>query len=538
MKKWYKYCAGLATIASLTPALRAQVPPPPPGAQPVTLQVVQAAPQKGLFERCMDAKAACKAALCQTPLGGLLNNFMGGPVGAMSGGLVPPLCPTVPSAADVDKARQSSAAEGEAAAIKKKEAEAKARRAAVRYLGTVDCHWYPAAEATLIGALRKDQNECVRLEAALALGRGCCCTKATIAALDDCVSGGEKFGPFENSDRVKGVAYGSLAHCLACVSEVTTPVETIEKIPVERAAPPVKIPTESGSPPKVMDDSPMAPYRKLLEGVSMEKVISDAHRTIAQATIMSRNNIASGRSGHSISEILSTAMGNRSGPENGRTRTTTNAPPMSPAAVTTNAPPMSPAPVTTSAPTPEIAPVPSATTSIPTVTTVPAVPSPVVPAKAPAATISAPVKETILLDVKAPAPSPEPEFPAPGATSATAKQMLAVLRKIPNAGQRQWAAENLASVNCQAEPDVIPALLKAAQDDAATTVRITCIRSLAKLGAYGSTTTSVLQSLQYDRDAGVRTEASLALSKLASSTPNTPYQTLMPVNATAPGQTR
>src|SRR5439155_21995997 len=121
-----------------------------------------------------------------------------------------------------------------AAQIKKSEAQAKARKAAVRYLGTVDCHWFPEAEAGLVNALRGDTNECVRFEAAISLGHGCCCTKKTIAALSMTVSGGNKDGkPSENSERVKAAAMYALQHCLACYCE-EVPVETEPpKTPIE-----------------------------------------------------------------------------------------------------------------------------------------------------------------------------------------------------------------------------------------------------------------------------------------------------------------
>src|SRR5262249_26693728 len=150
------------------------------------------------------------AAFCATPLGGLFNNSLK-PISALSGGMIGEFCPIGPSAADLAKPPDS--AEGAAAQIKLAEAQAKARRAAVRYLGTVDCHWFPEAEAGLINALRGDTNECVRLEAALALGSGCCCNKKTIAALNMTVSGSNKDGkPSENSERVKAAAAYALQH--------------------------------------------------------------------------------------------------------------------------------------------------------------------------------------------------------------------------------------------------------------------------------------------------------------------------------------
>ncbi|HMP18225.1 MAG TPA: HEAT repeat domain-containing protein, partial [Gemmatales bacterium] len=116
---------------------------------------------------------------------------------------------------------------GASAHAKKDAAEAKARRAAVRYLGTLDCRYYPEAEGALIAALRTDGVECVRWEAALVLGKGCCCSKKVIEALTHAVSCSEKDGnPAERSERVRFAACLALERCLACYSE---PVETPEE---------------------------------------------------------------------------------------------------------------------------------------------------------------------------------------------------------------------------------------------------------------------------------------------------------------------
>src|SRR5262249_58451020 len=78
---------------------------------------------------------------------------------------------------------------GAAAAAQKEALEAKARRDAVRFLGTLDCRYFPDAAPKLALALRGDSSECVRYEAALVLGRGCCCTELTVKALEASVSG-------------------------------------------------------------------------------------------------------------------------------------------------------------------------------------------------------------------------------------------------------------------------------------------------------------------------------------------------------------
>jgi hypothetical protein len=170
------------------------------------------APPTGIIGKIGAALHDCKRKICKTPFGQLING-MTAPLSGMTGGVIPMFCPTTPDLKDLMK----PGVEGEASAIKKDAAEAKARRAAVRLLGTVDCRYYADAEGKLILALRTDGSECVRYEAAMALGHGCCCTKNVIAALDVCVSGLDTDGnPAERSDRVREVASYALEHCLAC----------------------------------------------------------------------------------------------------------------------------------------------------------------------------------------------------------------------------------------------------------------------------------------------------------------------------------
>ena len=121
-------------------------------------------------------------------------------------------------------------AEAAAGKIKAEEAGAKNRRAAVRYLGTVDWHYYPEAEAALIAALRADRNELVRIEAAHSLGNGYC-TKKGIEALEMVLAGSEIDGnPAENSERVKATAQIALQHSMPKPPPPPTP-EPAPKLP-------------------------------------------------------------------------------------------------------------------------------------------------------------------------------------------------------------------------------------------------------------------------------------------------------------------
>jgi hypothetical protein len=245
MKTWQRYGAGLAVAVGFLAQARAQsfpgvptVAPPPAAAAAAgaAAPAAPAAPSANLWSflcPSQEQKKACKECLCQSQFGLLLNNTLA-PLRMFTGGVVPPLCPGLPTAAELaDKGPV-----GAAAAIKKDEAEAKARIAAVKYLGTVSCHYWPEAQDALIQALRKDRNECVRWQAALALGSGCCCTKKTIKALAITVSGSDEDGQAaELSERVKAAAEAALYHCLDCFTE-TVPAPEKKRGPEPAPAPP------------------------------------------------------------------------------------------------------------------------------------------------------------------------------------------------------------------------------------------------------------------------------------------------------------
>lgn len=160
-----------------------------------------------------DQKAACKTWYCNSAIGQMINGFAG-PMSAMTGGLVQNRC--VKNTIENDLKKPADSPAGAAARIKADEAEAKERRAAVRYLSTVECDRWPEAVETLKNALRKDRNECVRFEAALALRTGCCCNNEIIDALKNCVLGEMKTdpNPVERSHRVRAAAAEALARCV------------------------------------------------------------------------------------------------------------------------------------------------------------------------------------------------------------------------------------------------------------------------------------------------------------------------------------
>jgi len=129
-----------------------------------------------------------------------------------------PIVEASPTKADVARMVADggySPAEITAAKIKIDETQAKQRQAAVRYLASVDCHYYPEAEAGLIAALRADRSESVRYEAAVALGSCKGTTRKILEALNLTALGQETDGnPSESSERVRQAARQSLNRAL------------------------------------------------------------------------------------------------------------------------------------------------------------------------------------------------------------------------------------------------------------------------------------------------------------------------------------
>ncbi|MCA1684568.1 MAG: hypothetical protein LC745_01000 [Planctomycetia bacterium] len=215
--------------------------------------------------------AACKAKLCQSQFGALLNNATM-PLSALSGGLIGGCCPTTPTPAQLAAAGAAGGAEGVAAQIKAEEAQAKAKIAAIEYLATVDCRYWPDAEGALMDRLRADRNECVRYAAARALGTGCCCTKKTIAALTLVVQCDDSDGnPAERSERVKAAAWYALNHC---VTRYVPPRPEPRERPSE--SPRREYPTAFRAGPRSASS-----FEETLANTPDEVVIADARRALA-----------------------------------------------------------------------------------------------------------------------------------------------------------------------------------------------------------------------------------------------------------------
>ncbi len=287
MRTWKKLCAGLALLAGLTPTLFAQqpgVPGAPPGAAGAAAAAAPAGPN--LFSMlCIpeDKMAKCLECVCKIPLLRGMINGVGG-VAGMAGLMPGPICPDPILEAAKDKPADA-AAKGDAAAaaakIKAIEADAKARRAALRYLGTVDCRYFPEAEEALTTGLRRDPIECVRWEAAMALGNGCCCTKKVLQALVDCLSSNPKDGAVaESSERVRAAAHFALNNCLSRYEEVV-PAKKRDKPPEG----PGDKPPEKPTPPVAGQNGTIdrAAYYQQVQNKSMEDLVREARRALAQS---------------------------------------------------------------------------------------------------------------------------------------------------------------------------------------------------------------------------------------------------------------
>jgi hypothetical protein len=223
------------------------------------------------------------------------------PAGLATGGFLGPICPPpgapggpggpggAPNPDDLKKSPTSP--EGAAAKIKQDEMQAKAKIAALEFLATVDCRYYPEAEAGLIAGLRAEKNECVRLAAAKALASGCCCSSKVIKALMTTVNCSNKDGfPAEASELVRTYAYVALERCLRkCVEEEP-------ELPPEPPPAAKKAMYESISPiGQTLDYSAhilLANYYSLQASETPAQIIAEARQTLSRGLHLSPQTVA------------------------------------------------------------------------------------------------------------------------------------------------------------------------------------------------------------------------------------------------------
>jgi hypothetical protein len=95
-------------------------------------------------------------------------------------------------------------------------------------------------------------------------------------------------------------------------------------------------------------------------------------------------------------------------------------------------------------------------------------------------------------------------------------QIIQVLRESPYPAQREWASYTLATYDWRAQPEILRAVLVAAQQDPASTVRAACVYSLGRMNAASESVMSLLYNLRNDGDPGVRQEVEQALVRLGA----------------------
>jgi hypothetical protein len=107
-------------------------------------------------------------------------------------------------------------------------------------------------------------------------------------------------------------------------------------------------------------------------------------------------------------------------------------------------------------------------------------------------------------------------FPTDSAAPpARVEQMLGLLRTSVFPSQREWSAMYLAAVEWRTNPQILPALVGAAREDPAPTVRAACARCLGRMNANSDLVAGTLQGLRSDGDAAVRQAAEESLARLA-----------------------
>ncbi len=315
-------CGTLAVLGLVTLIGRATFAQDIPTAPPIPTAIPAAAPAAptgfiGKCTSCVSSIGGCFKGCCNTPLGKLINGAFQ-PLEMATGGVIPAPCPGPNDPSKHGAGAGGSSAGGPpgpqqaAQAIKKDQAQAKARAEAVKYLATVPCHYYPEAEAALIQALRTDRSECVRWEAAHALAQGCCCTKKTIEALKIVASGSQKDGnPSEKSFRVKVEALNALEHCLVMCGdaampqrpEVPSPMPQPETIPTPLPQP--KRPEMPVSQGNATDPTPAVQqvnYYEEMEKQSDATVLAEARRLVASSR-RSTKRVTAPRRGNSLMEL-------------------------------------------------------------------------------------------------------------------------------------------------------------------------------------------------------------------------------------------
>lgn len=110
----------------------------------------------------------------------------------------------------------------------------------------------------------------------------------------------------------------------------------------------------------------------------------------------------------------------------------------------------------------------------------------------------------------------KPSEPSANQPAVDVQQMVTLLKSALYPSHREWAADNLAAVDWRQNPQVVEALVKAAKDDKAATVRAGCVRGLGAMHANTPVVLATLQSLKFDNAPQVAQEADRVLGQLGT----------------------
>jgi hypothetical protein len=113
---------------------------------------------------------------------------------------------------------------------------------------------------------------------------------------------------------------------------------------------------------------------------------------------------------------------------------------------------------------------------------------------------------------------------------ASAPQLLGMLKESLYPSQREWAANCLAQQDWHQQPQVVTALLMAAKEDPAPTVRAGCVRALGMMKANTLEVMQAMQVLKTDADPRVRHEVEDTMAALQAAI--TSREGVQPASAT------
>ena len=109
---------------------------------------------------------------------------------------------------------------------------------------------------------------------------------------------------------------------------------------------------------------------------------------------------------------------------------------------------------------------------------------------------------------------PKPAAPAEPRT--VTEQLVFILHTHSDAGQRAWAASSLSTADGWTNPTAVQALVRGAREDRDVSVRVACIRALAKMQVTSQLVIGAIQDLHADPDPTIQQAARLALGQLCS----------------------